>query len=140
MKILHRLARLGTIAVGLPVACKHGGSLSGYTQIPATSLRDLLAGDPGLLLVDVRTPAEWVPVRVPGVKEFIPHDQISERVSELGAQPEKPIYLICRSGHRSSVAVASLAKLGYKQAFSVEGGTNAWVAAGYPTESGPIPK
>ncbi len=137
MKLSHHLVRFSALAFGLLAACK---SPSGFTEISVNSLHERLAQSPDILLLDVRTPGEWESVRVPGIKKFIPHDQMGERSAELNAQPDTPIYVICRSGHRSAIAAGTLAKLGFKQVFSVQGGTNAWVTAGYPTESGPVPQ
>ena len=105
-------------------------------QVSVQALRDSLTANSDLLLVDVRTPAEWDSRRVPGVKKFIEHDQIASRAVEVGADTGRAVYLICRSGHRSNLAAETLAGLGYKHPFNVEGGTNAWIKAGFPVDSG----
>jgi len=84
-----------------------------------------------VLLVDVRTPAEFASGHVPGAKN-VPIDELDARLGELGA-PGDPVYVICQSGGRSARASASLAEKGYP-AVNVTGGTGAWRAAGYPVE------
>lgn len=84
-----------------------------------------------VLLVDVRTPAEFAGGHVPGAKN-VPIDELDARLGELGA-PGDPVYVICQSGGRSARASASLAEKGYP-AVNVTGGTGAWRAAGYPVE------
>ncbi len=129
---------LGAILLSALPGCSGFGTASMVTQISVDALRDSLTTNPGLLLVDVRTPEEWQAVRVQGIKKFIEHTEIAERKADLPADSTTPIYLICRSGHRSMLAGEALAKLGYRRLFSVKGGTNAWIAAGFPVDSGRV--
>jgi rhodanese-related sulfurtransferase len=92
--------------------------------------------DPGLLLIDVRSPSEYQTVHAVPVKRLIVHTEILDSLPNLPQDKDAPIYFICRSGRRSGIAAAALSKLGYRNIYNVEGGTNAWVSAGLPTESG----
>ena len=86
----------------------------------------------GAALLDVRNPDEWENARVPGVA-LIPLPELAERADEV---PEgSPLYVICAAGARSAKAAEHLRSLGI-DAINVAGGTNAWIQAGYPTESG----
>lgn len=89
----------------------------------------------GALLVDVRTPGEFVEVRAPGAV-LIPLGQISRRLAELGAK-DRPIALICRSGNRSGRAQSILEQAGFTNTVNVLGGMNAWEQAGLPVVKGP---
>ena len=91
------------------------------------------------MFVDVRTPGEWEAVRATDIDRFIPYEEMPSRHEELGVSKQTPIYLICRSGRRSGIAGQWLVDAGYRNVFNVLGGTSAWVGAGYPTTSGPIP-
>jgi rhodanese-related sulfurtransferase len=88
--------------------------------------------DDGAALVDVRTPQEYAEVHVPGAV-LVPIDELPARLPELDR--EQPLYLICRSGHRSAAVCEALEPLGY-DAVNVTGGTIAWVRAGLPYEQG----
>jgi rhodanese-related sulfurtransferase len=44
------------------------------------------------------------------------------------------VILICRQGYSSSLAAAQLQELGFGEATDVEGGFEAWEAAGLPME------
>ena len=87
----------------------------------------------GAALLDVRNPDEWSTARVPGVP-LIPLPELAERADEAPAGD--PLYVICAAGGRSAKAAEHLRSLGV-DAVNVAGGTNAWIEAGYPTESGP---
>jgi rhodanese-related sulfurtransferase len=95
---------------------------------------DELAGvlDEGAVLVDVRTPQEFSQAHVPGAV-LVPMDELSARLPDL--DKERPLYLICRSGHRSAAVCEALAPLGY-DAVNVTGGTIAWLQAGHPYAQG----
>ena len=83
-------------------------------------------------LVDCREQYEWDAGRVEGAI-FIPLHPLM-----AGAGPEldhsKPIAVICRSGNRSELASTMLQARGF-DAHNVEGGMEAWEAAGLPFEA-----
>ena len=93
---------------------------------PAEAAARLQAGD--WQVVDVRTPAE----RPDGVIEgdvLIPLDELSARADEI--DPTRPALIYCRTGSRSSMAVAALRAAGY-DAHNLAGGMVAWLEAGLP--------
>lgn len=87
----------------------------------------------GAPLIDVREPHEFDEIRAAEAK-LIPLAEIPGRVSELPA--DQTFYVICHLGGRSLRAAAFLRQQGL-DAVNVDGGTDAWVAAGLPTQSGP---
>lgn len=100
-------------------------------EITVTELHDLMKDD--TVLLDVREEGEWEEVRAIGTVH-IPLGEIPERAGELPAGER--IHIICRSGARSLSAAEFLANQGL-EAINVVGGTNAWLQADLPTESGP---
>lgn len=74
------------------------------------------------VLVDVRTSMEFSGGHVPGARN-IPLNDIDRHVGELKAHKE--VWLICRSGSRSSVAAQSLNKAGLR-VVDVRGGMSRW--------------
>ncbi len=83
----------------------------------------------GALLLDVREPAEYAAVHARNAI-LMPLGEVSSRLKEIEAYKDKPIAVICRSGHRSAKAVALLQEAGFTQVSNVQGGTNAWEQAG----------
>lgn len=102
-------------------------------DVPAIDIPTLEAalarGEP---LFDVRQPDEFEEARAPGAR-LLPLDEVPERVDEFPR--DRTVYVICRSGGRSGKAVELLRQRGV-DAVNVDGGTLAWIDAGYPVETG----
>jgi len=62
--------------------------------------------------IDVRTEAEYQKGHVDTAIN-IPHEEIADRITGLELAPDQPIYLYCRSGRRSGIALETLSSLGY---------------------------
>ena len=84
-------------------------------------------------LIDVRTAAEHAQVHARGVT-LIPLYELNP--AKLDIAKDAPVYLLCRTGGRAEIAARQLANAGFSQCAVVEGGTQAWVAAGLPVERG----
>lgn len=89
----------------------------------------------GALLIDVREPDEYAQGHAPG-SVLIPLGQLPGRLAELRASQDKPVALICRSGRRSARAAEILHQAGFSKVYNIEGGMNAWSAAGLPVLKG----
>lgn len=50
------------------------------------------------------------------------------------ADPERQVILVCAHGYSSSLAAATLQDLGFTRATDIDGGFEAWQAAGLPIE------
>jgi rhodanese-related sulfurtransferase len=91
----------------------------------------------GSLVLDVREVSEYAEAHVAG-STLIPLGQLAQRLQELGADKNKPVVLICRSGRRSAQAQTILEQAGFSAASNVEGGMIAWQKAGLPVLTGAI--
>ncbi len=88
-------------------------------------------------LIDVRTPAEFAGLHVPGARS-VPLDDL-DCDAVLGGLPSAhnaPIYILCHGGTRAKKAAAKFASAGVGNCVVVDGGTQAWVDAGLPVERG----
>jgi rhodanese-related sulfurtransferase len=91
----------------------------------------LAEGTP-LRLIDVRTPLEFAEVHAESAAS-VPLDQLSVAALEAVAPAAgMPLYLLCKSGSRAAKACDRLAAEGCGNAVVVDGGTDAWIAAGLP--------
>jgi rhodanese-related sulfurtransferase len=97
-------------------------------------VRDSIAGDNDVPLLDVRSPAEFETVHIPGSVN-IPLDQLDEHLTAL-ADRGRPLVLVCRSGARATQAQAKLAGVGCVNAAVLDGGVVAWEQAGAPVTRG----
>ncbi len=88
----------------------------------------------GFVLVDVRSPEEHVSGFIPGTDLNIDFREIKSRHRELKAQLDDHVVVYCQSGHRSNIAAETLADLGYRHVYNVQGSMNAWTEAGFPVE------
>lgn len=86
----------------------------------------------GFILVDVRSPEEHLAGSIPGTDLNIDFRDIQSRHRDIGAKLEDHIVVYCQSGRRSNIAAETLADLGYRHVYNVEGSMNAWIEAGLP--------
>ena len=82
-------------------------------------------------LIDVRENAEFAGGRVAGAKS-LPLGELEKRLSELDRI--RPVYVMCRTGRRSSEAQKKLTARGFADVTNVAGGFEAWKKEGLPTE------
>jgi rhodanese-related sulfurtransferase len=81
--------------------------------------------------VDVRELHEYTAGHATGT-QHIPLNSVTSRIGEIDA--DRDVVFICQKGQRSALAAEYAAAGGRTRLFNLEGGTDAWVAAGYPTE------
>jgi len=102
-------------------------------------MNKLLAAEPDLFLVDVRTPLEHAEVRVSPARNEPLAGLRPKVLLDSGQLPkDRPVYLICRTGRRAAKAAQKFAAEGFDQGVVVEGGTEAWIAAGLPVKRGAV--
>ncbi|MEG6615197.1 rhodanese-like domain-containing protein [Peptococcaceae bacterium 1198_IL3148] len=75
------------------------------------------------ILIDVREPAEYQEGYISGAIN-IPLSQFKARINEIS--PDKPIFLYCRSGHRSKRAARIMSKNGFENIVHLQGGIRSW--------------
>lgn len=100
------------------------------SECTVLGLREEL-GKEGTTLVDVREQAEFAGGRVSGAK-LVPLREIERRHTEL--DHTHTVYVMCRSGRRSSEAQQRLRALGFQNVVNVRGGIEAWKSEDLPLE------
>lgn len=85
------------------------------------------------VLLDVRETPEFEGGRLPNAVH-IPLSQIESRGGELARNTARPVIVYCMSGNRSRMAGKALARIGFKDIYSLQGGYRAWKDAGLPVE------
>ncbi|MDE2893952.1 MAG: rhodanese-like domain-containing protein [Chloroflexota bacterium] len=90
----------------------------------------------GITLIDTRELDEYQDGHASGAP-LMPHMSVMTRADELeqiAGGKDQPVMFICAKGQRSAVACEFAAALGFTDLYNVEGGTDAWIAAGLPIE------
>ena len=126
-----RLARVGHETVkGYILFENYHGEMRKVEQVPVQEV----SGMPGdnLQFVDVRRSAEYAAGHAANTIN-LPLDKLPKAVEQL--DPEKPTYVICQGGYRSSLGTSILENAGFKEIYNVTGGTAAWIGAGLATEA-----
>ena len=106
---------------------------AGPGSIEPKALGDRIAwADQALVVLDVRTPAEYAEGHVPGAIN-IPNGELAARVAELSDAKGRDIVVYCRSGVRAAQALDVLDKAGFKRLFHLQGDYNRWTEEQRPT-------
>ncbi len=95
-------------------------------------------GDSTLVLLDVREREAYEKAHIPGAR-LLPRGQLELRVNQELPDPTQRILVYCEFGRISTLAAATLRELGFGRAIALDGGMDAWTAAGRPVSAGPQP-
>lgn len=104
--------------------------LLGPTELSPIAATQLLNHEDAVLL-DVRETAEYKEGVLPGSLQ-IPLASLKDKIATLEKYRDRPIIVVCRSGHRSAVAVRQLKQQGYPTVYNLGGGLQAWRNANLP--------
>jgi rhodanese-related sulfurtransferase len=105
------------------------------TGIDARTVAAWIRGDEPIHVLDVRTPAEYQSVHIPGSYN-VPLDTLGEHAEELQRHLSEPVILVCRSGNRATQAEQRLAAAGMSNIKVLDGGMLSWLSAGAPVNRG----
>lgn len=109
--------------------------------IEVHELYQKVSENPNLVIIDVRSLEEYHTMHVPQAKRVSIENILLDtghgvkEILEL-TDDQEIIYIICLSDRRSFMACHALAKIGLNNTCFVKGGTQGWIAAGYPVISG----
>ena len=105
-----------------------------WSEITVDKLLDRVNSDQPPLLIDIRSPAEFIG----GYGHILNARSIElldleSNFEDLQPFKDKEIVTMCPGGGLSLVAVEIMEKAGFKDVKSLKGGTDLWHQSGYPT-------
>ena len=106
-------------------------SCRAYSDLDVDKFESSLAADPGIQLVDVRTPEEYAEGHLALSVNIDWKAAGFLEMAEKQLRKDRPVFVYCRSGRRSAEAAKALQKRGYKVS-NMLGGYLSWMQAGKP--------
>lgn len=104
------------------LSCK-GQETDKIKIISAGELASALEGK--VQLVDVRTPAEFHQGHIKSATNIdVSSGDFEAKIGSL--DKSKPVYVYCRSGHRSRMAARKMEQAGFTLIYDLKGGINSW--------------
>jgi hydroxyacylglutathione hydrolase len=107
-----------------------GQTSAQYERQSAAELQPVIARN-GVLLLDVRTPAEYAAGHIPGSRN-IPLNLLAAAIDRLPAGQTAIVY--CQGASRSPIAASILQAHGWETVTEMNDGFDGWQAAGAPVE------
>jgi rhodanese-related sulfurtransferase len=99
-------------------------------HIDAREAKRLVDGD--AILIDVREPGEHADESIPGARNH-PLSAITQSPPDPALQT---VIYHCKSGGRTRMASSALSRCSSADSYIMDGGIEAWKAAGYPVRRG----
>jgi rhodanese-related sulfurtransferase len=109
--------------------------MSTPSTVTSPELNALLKRGSGPRMIDVRTPAEFETVHIPGSYN-VPLDLLREHRDEIANHVADDVVLVCRSGQRARTAEEALRQVGLTNVRILDGGMTAWQSMGFDTRRG----
>jgi rhodanese-related sulfurtransferase len=121
--MMRKLLLLVLLVTGLSACAQKGG-----TNLDVNQVSEMLAENPDIVLIDVRTPKEFNQGHLDGAKLINFYDpNFQGEVEKLDSAKKYVVY--CRSGGRSAKSVNAMKKMGFKDVYNMSGGVLAWQGA-----------
>lgn len=121
---------VGTLKGGMAAWIAAGLEHSHLLQVSVGEMQELLHR--GAHLIDVRSDGEWNDGHAPGARHIF-GGHMSKQIHSI--PDDRPVFVICGSGYRSSVAASVLKRAGRTQVANVSGGMSTWKDRGLPLVS-----
>lgn len=127
----HRRQLLATLsALLLGATLPHTASAQGGPAVSLDAARAAFEAGK-VTLIDIREPDEHATGVAAGA-QLLPMRQLAARLSEIPADPKRPVLLICNTQNRSRAVQQALKDRGYHHVQYVSGGMSEWARRGWP--------
>lgn len=124
-----RYSFLCILSIIILTTCGANNNTQAQSRLDAKGFKTAIAKK-GIQLVDVRTPNEYNNGHIKGAK-LVNYYENSFRTKIAKLDKNKPIYLYCKGGIRSSRAAGICKQMGFKKVYDMKGGMDAWLKNGF---------
>lgn len=108
------------------IACQSQTNAPGYGVLLPQDFKSVIRDHKNLVLIDVRTPAEFENGKIEGAKNIdVQSPDFIDQLNLLDKDLEYGVY--CAIGRRSAIATDQMKKLGFTKIYDLAGGYNAWI-------------
>lgn len=121
-----------TLATGATASPASAAASVEVVNVDAAS--NMIASDPSLQILDVRTPEEVAAGTIAGARVANWFDGDFAQKAESMLDKSKPVLVYCKVGGRSGKAADVLLGKGFSKVYNLEGGITAWNSAGKPLQ------
>ncbi len=112
-------------------ACSNSQSTSTKKNLSAVEFQNKMKERPKATVIDVRTPNEFSNGHLQNAVNInINSENFNREVNKL--DKNKPVFVYCLSGNRSTHAANSMLEAGFKEVYELSGGMIKWRTAGLP--------
>ncbi len=112
-------------------------------EVPFVSMEEvknrIATGAHDLVVLDVREKEQFEAGHIPSAKH-LSRGQLELRVNEAFPDPTVRIVTYCEVGKISTLAAATLRRMGFTRVLALDGGMKAWREKGFPIEAGAAPQ
>ena len=117
-----------------------GFSSDAQTRLSAQEFENAITTSDTVQVLDVRTHSEYTSSHLKNalLADWRDEKEFDRRISFI--DKNKPVYVYCLGGGRSAEAAQKMRASGYNNVYELDGGINAWKAAGKPVEGNPNEK
>jgi rhodanese-related sulfurtransferase len=116
---------------GVIVLTGCSSSTANLVTVSADQAATVIAGTPGVVVLDIRTPEEFADGFIAGAVNIDFYEpNFAQQIDLL--PKDTPYVVYCRSGNRSSQAMETFADLGFTDVTEIDGGIVSWVGSGLP--------
>ncbi len=115
------------------IGCGEANSQNAKYLLDASSFAQKVKSTPDAVIVDVRTPVEYIGGHLENAQNIDWRGNDFE-VKTGKIDKSKPVFIYCQSGGRSASAVSKLREDGWKEVYELEGGISSWKSANLPVK------
>ncbi|MEX1280952.1 MAG: rhodanese-like domain-containing protein [Acidimicrobiia bacterium] len=126
--LLPLLVLVGLVAAG----CGADNEARDFTRVDADGFAAAIDADAAGVVIDLRTSEEIAVGYIEGASQLDFYESSFESVLE-GLDRDTHYLVYCNSGNRSAETLRLMKDLGFTQVTELDGGIQAWNAAGLPT-------